>query len=83
MLLFIDQLLREHCDDILPLTSELYEKFKMRPCFLLKLYNVFIKIIQKHSDTITVINTIMRLLQPKSARVRKRTVKSLSHLSNS
>eukprot|EP01084_Bolivina_argentea_P139609 245586_1 len=36
-----------------------------------------------HLDTNTVINTIMRLLQSKSARVRKRTAKSLSYLSKS
>ncbi len=36
-----------------------------------------------HLDTNTVINTVMRLLQSKSARVRKRTAKSLSYLSNS
>merc|ERR1712176_1009695 len=35
-----------------------------------------------HLDCNTVINTIMKLLQSKSVRVRKRTAKSLSYLSN-
>lgn len=35
-----------------------------------------------HLDCNTVINTVMKLLQSRSARVRKRTAKSLSYLSN-